>query len=374
MSVKTSKPVPAKALICESRVALEFQESENDGGRIPITLKARSADPIPHWYWGKLVHDMEGMELRKETCPIDYCHRGGWDSNELIGVASKFATSTRKGLTITGELVSTRDDDRARDVIDKGRAGIPFEASIDFNGPGLVLEEVGEGAHVRVNGKRFDGPGTVVRKWQLRSVAVCPYGADGNTKSEFQNGDDEVTVAFLTKEPDMATAPKPSESNETPDSDPKQQTDPPDNQDGKTDEPTKELAETPAAPATSPQDVDATIQLALAADRKRQSDIRALCRQAGMADLSDGFALSSEPLYSVEDVRKELFDRMAKKNAAPQDAADDVGGGDDPDKEFKAEYRRDKANLSCSEDEYVASRRVDEGLDNLEVGSTLKDD
>jgi hypothetical protein len=42
------------------------------------------------------------------------------------------------------------------------------------------------------------GPATVIRKWTLRGLAVCPYGADRQTATEFDAGNgDTATVQFL---------------------------------------------------------------------------------------------------------------------------------------------------------------------------------
>lgn len=195
-----TRDVPADALRFEMNSTLQFAEQSDNPDRVPISMLARTPEPISHWYWGRVVHDMKGMFTRKPTAPIDYCHNGSWSVSDLIGFANKFKADPKEGLTIEGELVSTRGDDVARDVIDKGRAGIPFECSIDFRGSGIVIENVGEGASTKVNGYTFEGPGVVIRKWPLRSVAVCPYGADSGTKSAFaekpNDGDDKIAVQF----------------------------------------------------------------------------------------------------------------------------------------------------------------------------------
>lgn len=205
MPKSTSKKVPARAFRFESGEAhLQFEDASPAQGppRASITMLARTGEPIHHWYWGRIVHDMAGMKLRKEQAPIDWCH----DYGEIIGVLREFK-ATNKGLTVKGELIAFREDDRAAEVIFKGQAGIPYEASIDWSGGGARIEEVGEGVTVQVNGKKFTGPGYVVREWPLRAVAVCPYGADPNTRSQFA-GDDaaelDVTIfsASATDEED----------------------------------------------------------------------------------------------------------------------------------------------------------------------------
>jgi len=82
---------------------------------------------------------------------------------------------------------------------------VPYEASINFGGSGIQVEEVAAGQAVPVNGYRFDGPGIVIREWPLRGVAVCPYGADMNTRSELaQDPAVHVTFTHAGKEPAMS--------------------------------------------------------------------------------------------------------------------------------------------------------------------------
>jgi hypothetical protein len=70
-----------------------------------------------------------------------------------------------------------------------------------------LLEEVGEGVTVDVNGYQFQGPGVVVRQWPLTSVALCPYGYDSDTRAQFADRDDrrdELAVRSFSKGPPMS--------------------------------------------------------------------------------------------------------------------------------------------------------------------------
>jgi hypothetical protein len=70
---------------------------------------------------------------------------------------------------------------------------VPWEASIDWAGP-AEIEELEAGQFAEVNGRQVEGPAQIVRRWQLRGVAVCPYGADMNTESKVFSGSDSVSV------------------------------------------------------------------------------------------------------------------------------------------------------------------------------------
>lgn len=161
-------------------------------------------------------------------------------------------------------------------------------------------------------------------------------------------------------DPKPETAPKPAadpKAQDTPPADPKPANDPP--------------KDVPASQMTAEEVQRIAGEAAQKAQRdeqKRQSDIRALCRQAGHAELADTFCNDPDKTYTVEDVRAQLFDKLCKANPSPDDDGGDAND-DDPDAKFKAEYKQNKAQLSCTEEEYVAMRRVDEGLDDLVVGS-----
>jgi len=162
----------------------------------PVTLLARTGQPIEHWYWGRVVHDLAGMQLHKPRLPIDYCH----DSTEIIGYLNKFDIESGD-LEASGALVPFRQNDRATEIVHKAKQGVPYEASINFGGDGIKIQEIGENELAEVNGYELEGPATIIRQWPLRGVAVCPYGADMNTESTFTNAA-ELSVAIITDNED----------------------------------------------------------------------------------------------------------------------------------------------------------------------------
>ena len=180
---------------------VEFAPVENEGGATQtfnITMLARSAGAIEHWYWGaQTVHDLAGMTVA-DRIPIDFNHEA-----EVIGVLDKFE-NTPEGLRVSGKLVSFREDDRAAEIAYKASQGVPWQASINFGGDGIQVEQVDEGMAATANGQTFNGPATIIRSWPLRGVAVTPYGADANTESMVLRNSGEVAVEFLTEGLTMA--------------------------------------------------------------------------------------------------------------------------------------------------------------------------
>lgn len=186
--------VPAAALRCVVG-AFELGDNGDDAKTAPFKMVARSGDSIDHWFWGTVVHDLEGMQLNSSKVAIDYIH----DDNQVIGYANRFDIETGN-LEASGALTPYKESDRASEIVYKSKQGVPYQASINFAGDGIKVEEFGPGQSVNVNGRQFSGPVTVIREWPLRGIAVCPYGADSNTATEFsETNNQEVTV--MSQEP-----------------------------------------------------------------------------------------------------------------------------------------------------------------------------
>lgn len=199
---------PADAFRCALPVRqLAWALEADDRGNVPVSIVARTAEPIDHWYWGRIVHDLSGFSA-KPTIPIDYCH----DYEDDIGFVNQFEADTDR-LFLRGELCPFPDDpsDRAQRVISKARRGIPYEASIDWNGP-AVIEYLDAGESVEVNGGTFTGPGVCVRKWSLVAVAICPHGADGNTETQFRRPNADRISFQLQRKPGMSNKPNSADS------------------------------------------------------------------------------------------------------------------------------------------------------------------
>lgn len=189
MNEKDFSRIPAGA--CVLTVG-EFELGDNGAGAksAPVRLVARSGKPIEHWFWGRIVHDLAGMHMSKPRIPIDYVH----DSKEILGYLNRFDSSSGD-LVTSGALVPFKESDRATEIMHKMREGVPYEASINFGGDGILLEDLPDGMIATVNGTQLTGPAVIVREWPLRGVAICPYGADANTESSALAGNNAKTYS-----------------------------------------------------------------------------------------------------------------------------------------------------------------------------------
>jgi len=193
------RTVPAKALSCSGEFELneKMGHEEKNNKHAPFKMVARSGGAIDHWFFGHAIHDMDGMKLGdRNRIAVDWMH----DPEHMIGFANKFETDTDGNLVLSGAVISTLEGDKASEIIAQSRAGIPFEASIQFTArmPGdIKIQELGADEIAEVNGRSVEGPATIFREWPLVRVAICPSGADANTATalkENENADVELEV------------------------------------------------------------------------------------------------------------------------------------------------------------------------------------
>jgi hypothetical protein len=124
-----------------------------------------------------------------------------------------------------------------------------------------------------------------------------------------------------------------------------------------------EVPETPVADLSAvivePVVVTPTADLATL-ERDRCKKIRALCDLAGAGDKFNAFVDAG---FSVAETQAALKDLMGKRGSVLESAPEPPA---DPNAKYKAEFNQHKHLLSVSEDQYIRSRRIDDGLESLQ--------
>jgi hypothetical protein len=203
MTLKTVDPsaVPKEAMRFAMPATMRFADVGEGTDVRPFSMLARSKAPVDHYYWGRIVHDFAGMQWREQGITIDYTH----DFDAVLGYANQFAI-TEAGLELSGALIVVEQGDKADEVSKKGKAGVPYESSIDWYGTDVELEYVPDGVTTAVNDMQFAGPGYVVRKWPLRAASICRYGVDRDTRTQFSESQSETeTVSVFIMTPSTET-------------------------------------------------------------------------------------------------------------------------------------------------------------------------
>lgn len=165
-----------------------------------VKIIARTANAATSWWFGPCVHSFEGMRASARM-PLDYCH----DPKEVIGFAE---TPKVEGdaLVIPSYIQPFKDGDRASEILFRGKAGTPYQASIQMseNYKSLWLSE---GQSAVVDGRTVEGPCTIFTEWELIGLAVCPQGVDINTSVGF-DGEAPATSTETEEVPALSEEPE----------------------------------------------------------------------------------------------------------------------------------------------------------------------
>jgi hypothetical protein len=161
-------------------MTIQFSDQEFQVGvpyKTPMTILTGAIIPD---YGDSMVVDLSSLIFHKKNYTIDYDH----DERETIGTApvSEFNISDA-GWKGVGYLLSLRSDDRAAEVIQRGKAGMEWEVS-----PVLMLEEgikesIPQGNEIIVNGSLKQGPFNLYKNVPVRGLSFCPYARDKNTNA-----------------------------------------------------------------------------------------------------------------------------------------------------------------------------------------------
>lgn len=180
-------PVPGRRfddalrLAAEDRGDVGFTEPAAEGGEGSDLAKfagvVYTGAVVRRWF-GRLVIDLESMEIASPSNPVLWNHWGG-----RLGYTTRVAVEGGQ-LVAEGVLLTDGDGEHhklARNVAHDARLGYPWELSI---GVEYDPEEVSEGETAEVNGRLLHGPLVIGRRAKFREMSFVEVGADPFTFTE----------------------------------------------------------------------------------------------------------------------------------------------------------------------------------------------
>ena len=167
------------------RLAQAAAEGEEGGGgdaRARFGMTVYTGATVSHWLYGSLTIDLSGIQFaQKVPALLDH------DTDKRVGWTDKIELGD-EGIVAEGFFL--RRGEHAQSVLADAEDGYPWQAS--WQADPLVIEEVGDGATAKVNGREVVGPATIFRQTRLREVTFTALGADENTRAEALSGSDRV--------------------------------------------------------------------------------------------------------------------------------------------------------------------------------------
>lgn len=142
-----------------------------------VRLTVLAADALERWGLGRFAFEFATTRPLRERLALDYDH----DDGAVVGFAEGFESSD-DGIFCDATILGGPDAPaRARELAFCLKNGVPYEVSplVDFST--ATMENVPDGATVRLNGREIAGPLDVARGATIRGVAICPHGTDPKT-------------------------------------------------------------------------------------------------------------------------------------------------------------------------------------------------
>ncbi len=125
------------------------------------------------------VFDIEGLEERPQEVPIVRDH----DQNKKVGQTTSINYDDGK-IEAEGVVLNYGIDADADKIVELSKRGAKLQASVaTCLIDGADVERVDAGQIATANGRTFEGPVEIVRKWRLKEISVVTLGADDDGTS-----------------------------------------------------------------------------------------------------------------------------------------------------------------------------------------------
>lgn len=150
-------------------------DPHEDGASRPFAGQANSGQVFPHFWYGQLALDMDGLEVPSQVQPVLLDHA----TDKILGQTESIEVAEDKSLQARGKIHTVTE--HGRDVVKLMEKGVPYQMSVYI--PPSAVEFVEAGASAEVNGHTMNGPGAIYRQSTLREVTITALGADPNTQA-----------------------------------------------------------------------------------------------------------------------------------------------------------------------------------------------
>ena len=158
-----------------------------------VEVTAATENPVITYSWnGEPVKEyvlMSGLKLpQNQQVPLCDSH----DRFSVTSVLGSFRDMRIEGDGKLAGVVHFAEDAKSREAFDKVRAGHVTDFSIGFRPE--AEEFVPKGRTIQRGGRKYEGPCTLITKWSLHELSICPIGADPEAKARTDKGDAHMTT------------------------------------------------------------------------------------------------------------------------------------------------------------------------------------
>lgn len=169
---KTFEPQGQLRLVCDA-ISIQAAADEDQQQRPRFSMVAYTGGVMSVYGWGPIVIDLEGLKVPSQSRPIRFAH----DSRAGVGHTEEIRVD--KGRLVASGVIS-RDTEAAREIIASARNGFPWQASV-----GVSVDEhetLDAQAMATINGRKVEGPVTIIRRGTLGEISFVDLGADDKTR------------------------------------------------------------------------------------------------------------------------------------------------------------------------------------------------
>ena len=169
-----------------------------------------SGGPVDHWWFGKVIIDLESMIFRGRKFPVLRDH----STERILGYSARpeIVKNTDGKTSVHLTNVTLVDTEDTQKVVKLGDEGFPFQASISIRP--TKVQRLDEKEEATVNGHTVKGPIAIWKDCIYKEGSVCVFGVDSNTNTNVFSEEELAAlpqIAFSYLEEGNEHQPQPEE-------------------------------------------------------------------------------------------------------------------------------------------------------------------